>query len=92
MIRGHLPTQMALGEGYDSLLPLLHALEEVTRPHDIGTVAEDLTESLIEGDEEERAQGGEGTGLQRRLQGLRAASREEKKRLALQVRSVGCEG
>lgn len=72
---GHLATQKCVDEG--GILPLLHALEGVSGENDIGARAENLLDTLSDKE-------GKGDGfLAEKIRGLRHATRDEMRRLAL---------
>lgn len=75
---GHLATQKCIDEG--GILPLLHGLEGVTGENDIGARAENLLDTLADKE-------GKGDGfLAEKILGLRDATRDEMRRLALMKR------
>ncbi|XP_071733833.1 auxin transport protein BIG [Rutidosis leptorrhynchoides] len=81
---GHLATQKCLDEGL--ILPLLHALEGVSGENDIGARAENLLDTLSDKE-------GKGDGfLADKIRGLRHATRDEMKRLALMKRKELLQG
>ncbi|KAI3768455.1 hypothetical protein L2E82_19139 [Cichorium intybus] len=81
---GHLATQKCIDEG--GVLPLLHALEGVSGENDIGARAENLLDTLSDKE-------GKGDGfLAEKVSGLRHATRDEMKRLALMKRKELLQG
>ncbi|GJR24096.1 auxin transport protein BIG [Tanacetum coccineum] len=81
---GHLATQKCIDEG--GILPLLHALEGVSGENDIGARAENLLDTLSDTE-------GKGDGfLAEKVLGLRNATRDEMRRLALMKRKEMLQG
>lgn len=75
---GHLATQSCIDEG--EILPLLHALEGVSGENEIGAKAENLLNTLSDKE-------GKGDGfLADKISGLRHATKDEMRRLALRKR------
>ncbi|KAL8124720.1 auxin transport protein BIG isoform X1 [Apium graveolens] len=81
---GHLATQSCIDDG--EILPLLHALEGVSGENEIGAKAENLLDTLSDKE-------GKGDGfLADKISGLRHATKDEMRRLALRKREQLLQG